>query len=32
MKTNPFIRFSLILLVVFASATHALDGGVESLR
>lgn len=32
MKTNPFVRLSLILLVVFASAAHALDGGVESLR
>ncbi|MEW7984075.1 MAG: Do family serine endopeptidase [Candidatus Sedimenticola endophacoides] len=32
MKTHPVARLSLILLMVFASAAHALDGGVESLR
>lgn len=32
MKTNPFVRLSFILVVVFASAAQALDGGVESLR
>lgn len=32
MKTNPLMRLPLILLLVFASAAHALNGGVESLR
>tara|TARA_R110002167_G_scaffold8694_3_gene39796 strand:- start:21155 stop:22630 length:1476 start_codon:yes stop_codon:yes gene_type:complete len=31
METHPLIRFSLTLLLLFASAAHALDGG-ESLR
>jgi serine protease Do len=32
MKSNPLIRFLLLLLLVFSSAVQALDGGVESLR
>ena len=32
MKINPVARLSFILLLVFVSAAHALDGGVESLR
>ena len=32
MKTHPVVRLSLILLMVFASAAQALEGGVESLR
>ena len=32
MKIHPFTRSSLILLLVVASAAHALEGGVESLR
>ena len=32
MKTSPVVRLLLVLLVLFASAAHALDGGVESLR
>lgn len=32
MKTHPVARLSLILFLVLASAAHALDGGVESLR
>jgi serine protease Do len=32
MKIHPVARLSFILLLVFVSAAHALDGGVESLR